>query len=169
MPDGRVLHVLTSHPVAPTRNGTARKHDRRNHDEIRFWVDYLEDAAYIEDNSGWGGGLARGASVVLVGLLNADPEEDNIFWGGCARSACPRPRSGSSSDGIGDRAGGVPDPQADRDGSLGRSCGLRAAVGGALRRFERGGSRGTIRLPVREAIPFPAEGSLTSGENPRGC
>jgi hypothetical protein len=77
--EGTVLHVLASHPAVPTRDGAAQRSDRRNHDEIRFWVDYLNDAAYIEDDSSHGGGLEEGAAFVLVGRLNADPDDDNIF------------------------------------------------------------------------------------------
>lgn len=77
--EGTVLHVLASHPAVPTRDGAAQRSDRRNHDEIRFWVDYLNDAAYIEDDSSHGGGLEEGAAFVLVGRLNADPDDDNVF------------------------------------------------------------------------------------------
>jgi len=77
--EGTVLHVLASHPAVPTRDGAAQRSDRRNHDEIRFWVDYLNDAAYIEDDSSRGGGLEEGAAFVLVGRLNADPDDDNVF------------------------------------------------------------------------------------------
>jgi endonuclease/exonuclease/phosphatase family metal-dependent hydrolase len=77
--EGTVLHVLASHPAVPTRDGAAQRSDRRNHDEIRFWVDYLDDASYIEDDSGRGGGLDRKAAFVIVGRLNADPADDNVF------------------------------------------------------------------------------------------
>ena len=76
---GTVIHVLASHPGVPTRDGDAQYSDRRNHDEIRFWVDYLDDAVYIEDDSGRGGGLAEDAAFVLVGPLHADPNDKNIF------------------------------------------------------------------------------------------
>ena len=79
LPDGTVLHVLASHPTPPAFDGAARRNDRRNHDEIRFWVDYLNGAAYIEDDSSQSGGLHDGASFVVVGDLNADPEEENLF------------------------------------------------------------------------------------------
>lgn len=79
LPDGTVLHVLASHPTPPAFDGVAQRNDRRNHDEIRFWVDYLRDAAYIEDDSSRGGGLHEKASFVVVGDLNADPDDKNIF------------------------------------------------------------------------------------------
>jgi endonuclease/exonuclease/phosphatase family metal-dependent hydrolase len=79
LPDGTVLHVLASHPTPPGFDGPARRNDRRNHDEIRFWVDYLDGRAYIEDDSSRGGGLHSGASFVIVGDLNADPDDKNVF------------------------------------------------------------------------------------------
>ena len=79
LPDGTILHVLASHPTPPAFDGPARRNDRRNHDEIRFWVDYLSGRAYIEDDSSRGGGLHDDASFVVVGDLNADPAEENIF------------------------------------------------------------------------------------------
>jgi endonuclease/exonuclease/phosphatase family metal-dependent hydrolase len=77
--DGTVLHVLASHPTPPAFDGVAQRNARRNHDEIRLWVDYLRDAAYIEDDSSRGGGLSEGASFVVMGDLNADPDDDSIF------------------------------------------------------------------------------------------
>jgi endonuclease/exonuclease/phosphatase family metal-dependent hydrolase len=79
LPDGTVLHVLASHPTPPAFNGPARRNTRRNHDEIRLWVDYLNDAPYIEDDSGHGGGLAPGTPFVLLGDLNADPTTSGRF------------------------------------------------------------------------------------------
>jgi endonuclease/exonuclease/phosphatase family metal-dependent hydrolase len=71
--------VLASHPTPPAFDGPASRNTRRNHDEIRFWVDYLSGRAYIEDDSSRGGGLHDGAAFVVVGDLNADPDEDNVY------------------------------------------------------------------------------------------
>ena len=79
LPNGAVLHVLASHPTPPAFDGPARRNQRRNHDEIRFWVDYLDGAAYIEDDSSRGGGLHENAAFVLMGDLNADPDGDSRF------------------------------------------------------------------------------------------
>jgi len=78
-PGGEVVHVLASHPTPPGFDGVAQRNARRNHDEIRFWVDYLGGTAYIEDDSSRGGGLHAGASFVVMGDLNADPEDDGRF------------------------------------------------------------------------------------------
>lgn len=71
----RVLHVLASHPTPPIFDGDEDRNGRRNHDEIRFWADYLtpNDARYIYDDRGIQGGLAADASFVILGDLNADP------------------------------------------------------------------------------------------------
>lgn len=79
LPDGAVVHVLASHPTPPAFDGSARRNERRNHDEIRFWVDYLDGAAYIADDSSRGGGLHGNASFVVLGDLNADPDDANPF------------------------------------------------------------------------------------------
>jgi len=78
-PDGEVVHVLASHPTPPAFDGVAQRNARRNHDEIRFWVDYLNRAAYVEDDSSRGGGLHAGASFVVMGDLNADPADQGPF------------------------------------------------------------------------------------------
>jgi len=75
LPGGRVVHVLASHPTPPGFDGAADRNGRRNHDEIRFWVDYLDEADYIVDDSSRAGGLREEASFVVMGDLNADPED----------------------------------------------------------------------------------------------
>ncbi|MFB6277910.1 MAG: endonuclease/exonuclease/phosphatase family protein [Salinibacter sp.] len=79
LPSGEVLHVLASHPTPPGFDGVARRNDHRNHDEIQFWVDYLNRASYVEDDSGRAGGLHEGASFVVMGDLNADPDDASVF------------------------------------------------------------------------------------------
>jgi len=79
LPNGPVLHVLASHPTPPGFDGVARRNNHRNHDEIQLWVDYLNRAPYIEDDSGRGGGLREGASFVVMGDLNADPDDRSSF------------------------------------------------------------------------------------------
>ncbi|MGD8708933.1 MAG: endonuclease/exonuclease/phosphatase family protein, partial [Ectothiorhodospiraceae bacterium] len=45
----REIHLLCSHPTPPVFDGAERRNARRNHDEIRFWADYLNEnrAGYI--------------------------------------------------------------------------------------------------------------------------
>ena len=67
------VHFLVSHPTPPTFDGAEDRNGRRNHDEIRFWADYVSDARYLYDDRGRRGGLDRGASFVIAGDQNADP------------------------------------------------------------------------------------------------
>ena len=73
--DGEIVHVLASHPTPPVFDGEEDRNGRRNHDEIRFWADYVTpgEGSYIYDDEGNFGGLAAGASFVIAGDLNADP------------------------------------------------------------------------------------------------
>lgn len=87
--DGQRIHLLASHPTPPTFDGDEDRNGRRNHDELRFWVDYTgpaEQGAYIYDDSGNRGGLAAhsssrpslpgaGVSFVILGDLNGDPHD----------------------------------------------------------------------------------------------
>ena len=75
LPDGRVVHVLASHPTPPGFDGTADRNGRRNHDEIRFWADYLSQRPYIVDDNTRPGGLPDSALFVVMGDQNADPDE----------------------------------------------------------------------------------------------
>jgi endonuclease/exonuclease/phosphatase family metal-dependent hydrolase len=73
MPNGAVVHFLVSHPTPPAFDGPEERNRKRNHDEIRFWADYLDGAEYIVDDRGRRGGLDREALFVILGDLNADP------------------------------------------------------------------------------------------------
>ncbi|MES9947041.1 MAG: endonuclease/exonuclease/phosphatase family protein [Candidatus Thiodiazotropha sp.] len=70
---GKIVHVLASHPTPPVFDGEEDRNGRRNHDEIRFWVDYIAGADYMYDDKGRYGGLASGEQFVILGDLNADP------------------------------------------------------------------------------------------------
>ena len=76
----RRLHVLASHPTPPVFDGKEDRNGCRNHDEIRFWVDYLRGASgdvaeYIVDDAGKRGSLDRDDLVVVMGDMNADPAD----------------------------------------------------------------------------------------------
>ncbi len=40
----RTVHFLVSHPTPPTFDGPEDRNGTRNHDEIRFWADYVAGA-----------------------------------------------------------------------------------------------------------------------------
>ena len=80
----RTVHFLVSHPTPPVFDGPEDRNGTRNHDEIRFWADYIGSASqsrYIYDDSGDTGGLAPGRSFVIAGDLNADPHDGDSFPG----------------------------------------------------------------------------------------
>lgn len=73
---GRTVHFLVSHPTPPTFDGAEDRNGMRNHDEIRFWADYVAGPArsrYVYDDAGRRGGLRPGSAFVIAGDLNADP------------------------------------------------------------------------------------------------
>mgnify|MGYP000662637415 CR=1 FL=1 len=75
--DGATVHVLASHPTPPVFDGPEDRNGRRNHDEIRFWTEYLSndrDGDWIRDDAGGRGGL-RGERFMLLGDLNSSPVE----------------------------------------------------------------------------------------------
>lgn len=69
------VHVLASHPTPPTFDGPEDRNGSRNHDEIRFWSDYVTTnrSKYIVDDAGQKRGLAPSEKFVIVGDQNADP------------------------------------------------------------------------------------------------
>ena len=73
--DGETIHVLASHPTPPVFDGPEDRNGTRNHDEIRFWADYVTPGQgdYIYDDAGRLGGLNGDARFVIMGDLNADP------------------------------------------------------------------------------------------------
>ncbi|GEM_PF-156713 len=75
--NGEIIHVLASHPTPPVFDGAEDKNGKRNHDEIRFWADYVTpgNGEYIYDDNGGTGGLNSGEKFVIMGDQNADPND----------------------------------------------------------------------------------------------
>ena len=80
------VHILAAHPTPPVFDGAEDRNGTRNHDEIRFWVDYVTPGKsdYIYDDKegrdNASGGLKPGAKFVIVGDYNADPlDGDSSF------------------------------------------------------------------------------------------
>lgn len=73
--DGTTVHFLVSHPTPPVFDGPEDRNGTRNHDEIRFWADYVQPdrSHYIYDDEGSYGGLPGGSRFVIAGDQNADP------------------------------------------------------------------------------------------------
>ncbi|GHG08471.1 endonuclease/exonuclease/phosphatase family protein [Thalassotalea marina] len=75
--NGQRIHVLASHPTPPVFDGPEDRNGSRNHDEIRFWVDYIspEQSHYIYDDQHNKGGLDRNSRFVVLGDLNASVDD----------------------------------------------------------------------------------------------
>ncbi len=81
--NGQTLHILAAHPTPPVFDGPEDRNGKRNHDEIRFWSDYITPgkAAYIYDDKGQTGGF-RGERFILVGDMNASVDGGNAMVSG---------------------------------------------------------------------------------------
>lgn len=69
------IWALASHPTPPVFDGPEDRNGLRNHDEIRFWADFIDPlrSTYIVDDQGRQGGLPPKAQFVILGDQNADP------------------------------------------------------------------------------------------------
>ncbi|MEI6895655.1 MAG: endonuclease/exonuclease/phosphatase family protein [Colwellia sp.] len=84
--NGKVIHILASHPTPPVFDGPENSNGKRNHDEIRFWSDYIstDKAHYIYDDNGIKGGLNAKSRFVILGDLNASNVDGNAINSGIA-------------------------------------------------------------------------------------
>jgi 3-phytase len=78
---GKSIHFLVSHPTPPVFDGPEDRNGRRNHDEIRFFADYVDPqrSTYHRDDLGKTGGLPAGSHFVVAGDLNADPVDGQSY------------------------------------------------------------------------------------------
>ena len=76
-----IVHLLASHPTPPVFDGVEDRNGRRNYDEIRMWVHYINNDSVMVDDSGIRGGLAENESFIVVGDLNAAPQGDKLESG----------------------------------------------------------------------------------------
>ena len=77
------IHFLVCHPTPPVFDGPEDRNGCRNHDEIRFWAEYIKspDADWIVDDAGEKGGLAANSRFIIAGDLNADPNDgESTNW-----------------------------------------------------------------------------------------
>ena len=82
---GSTVHLLVSHPTPPVFDGAEDRNGTRNHDEIRFWADYVSaettDSTYIYDDAGSYGGLPATERFVIAGDLDSDPLDGDSMTG----------------------------------------------------------------------------------------
>ena len=79
----KTVHFLVSHPTPPVFDGPEDRNGTRNHDEIRFWADYISPGkgGYIYDDAGKSGGLKPGELFVIAGDENSDPLDGDSIPG----------------------------------------------------------------------------------------
>ncbi|MGL1959019.1 MAG: endonuclease/exonuclease/phosphatase family protein [Colwellia sp.] len=79
--NGQVIHILASHPTPPVFDGPENRNGKRNHDEIRFWLDYITPLKgdYIYDDKQNFGSLASGEAFVILGDQNASNVEGDAI------------------------------------------------------------------------------------------
>ena len=80
---GVVIHLLCSHPTPPVFDGPEDRNGKRNHDEVRFWAEYLTAGrdGWIVDDRGQRGGLGDGEQFVIMGDQNCDPYDGDGIKG----------------------------------------------------------------------------------------
>lgn len=131
--NGQRIHILASHPTPPVFDGDEDRNGRRNHDEVRFWVDYTgpaEQGAYIVDDKGQRGGIVakRGPRSEAGGQKREEEEVEETVSGDAPAELSPPtsdlqpPTSSPSFVILGDLNG---DPH-DGDGDAGISALLDA-------------------------------------------
>jgi hypothetical protein len=111
----KTVHFLVSHPTPPVFDGPEDRNGTRNHDEIRFWADYVgpgkDRGTYIYDDDGQNGGLAPGSMFVIAGDQNSDPFDGDSIPGS-AQLLLDNPRVNAKvtpeSEGAVDRAAAQP-------------------------------------------------------------
>lgn len=84
--DDTDIHILASHPTPPVFDGLEDRNGKRNHDEIRFWYDYISNKnnAYIYDDKKQYGGLTSNSPFIILGDLNASATEGDAINSGIA-------------------------------------------------------------------------------------
>jgi endonuclease/exonuclease/phosphatase family metal-dependent hydrolase len=113
---GATVHLLVSHPTPPSFDGPEDRNGRRNRDEIRFWLEYLDGGAtsWHVDDEGQAGALTD-EPFVMAGDLNNDPH-DGSGDGSVVADLLAHPRVGAEPTPRSD--GGV--EQAERQGGRNR-------------------------------------------------
>lgn len=69
----QTIHLLVSHPTPPVFDGPEDRNGRRNFDEIRMWVHYIDNDSFLVDDTETRGGLGKDKSFIIAGDLNAAP------------------------------------------------------------------------------------------------
>ena len=99
-------HFICTHPTPPVFDGPEDRNGCRNHDEIRMIADYVGGKGeYLYDDQGRQGGLAAGVKFVVLGDLNADPNDGDSLPGAVTQLLeCPAIDPGSVPESLGAQA-----------------------------------------------------------------
>jgi len=76
-----LVHLLISHPTPPGFDGPEDRNGRRNFDEIKMWVHYINNDSVMIDDYGIRGGLKENERFLIIGDLNAGPQGDKLESG----------------------------------------------------------------------------------------
>jgi len=77
--DGKTLHLFLSHPTPPAFDGEEDRNGRRNFDEIKFWVHYINNDEALYDDKDVQGGYNSSDPFLIAGDLNASRHSDTRF------------------------------------------------------------------------------------------
>lgn len=80
----KTVHILAAHPTPPVFDGPENRNGKRNHDEIRFWADYIQGLDYFYDDAGQRGGFVGERPFLILGDLNASANEGDGIKSGIA-------------------------------------------------------------------------------------
>lgn len=75
---GRIVHILASHPTPPAFDGPEMRNRLRNRAEIKFWGDYISGVDVLDDQLRLLS-LSEDAPFIILGDLNADPDEGSAI------------------------------------------------------------------------------------------
>ena len=78
----RRLHLLISHPTPTGFDGEEDRNGRRNFDEIKLWADYVDGSEALVDDRGVRSGYTTDEPFVIIGDLNARPNERQSIYDG---------------------------------------------------------------------------------------
>lgn len=82
--NNKVIHAIIAHPTPPVFDGSEDRNGTRNFDEIRMLSDYISGVSqggYLYDDNHREGGLPATASFVIMGDMNADPNDGDSYPG----------------------------------------------------------------------------------------
>lgn len=154
--DGHILHVLASHPTPAAFDGPEKRNKLRNRAEIKFWSDYIGGAPFIIDDSGRPGGLQAGASFVIMGDLNADPDEGSAIDDPIGTFLLSNPAVNATFTPLADSAGIAAFPDLDPDDTAGWGMRVDYVLPSADIQILRGAIlRPTPEAPDRVSDHFP--------------